>query len=347
MRFAFYSIVSFLRILVCCAPLSSVYAQELLGSNRGFELGTFSEWSHWGSGASITSDAFAGSFAARMSVSGNSDGTHYATLFTYNNGQQYTLNVVGKISGSFAWAGFGIHYLDVSNNQISQHAVQVTETSYTTFTELLTPPPGTVRMRLWFWASGTGTLSVDQFSFVQTAAVLPIRIVNFMSTPRHDKRVELVWDMEGEWVNAEFQVQQSVDGSDWKTTHTIASSGYPKEQRRMVVVIDNLFEGHSFVRVKCIAADGTVTFSPFRAVFGEQQMQSNIKVFPNPARTRTIVTGMDGDRITIYNIRGQDMTPLTVMNRRNTSGIELDLSKLPAALYFVKSGNSVGMFYKE
>lgn len=127
-------------------------------SNSGFENG-LTGWSNNGS-TSITSDARSGSSAAVVGT--GQGGVNYGSAVSALGGQTVAFSVWAKVSGSPAWAGVGIDYLDGSGSEISEEVLTITATSYTQYTVNATAPAGTASINIWTWKSGTtGSLFLD------------------------------------------------------------------------------------------------------------------------------------------------------------------------------------------
>ncbi|HYG19871.1 MAG TPA: T9SS type A sorting domain-containing protein [Ohtaekwangia sp.] len=129
-------------------------------TNNGFENG-LTGWTNNGN-ALISTDERSGVNAAVIGT--GQGGLNYATAIPATGGQTVSFTVWSKVSGSPAWAGIGIDFLNSSGTEISEQQVTVTSTAYTQHTINTTAPAGTASINIWTWKSGTtGNLFLDDF----------------------------------------------------------------------------------------------------------------------------------------------------------------------------------------
>lgn len=129
-------------------------------TNNGFENG-LAGWTNDGNTVAST-DARTGVGAATTGP--GQGGLHYATTVPASAGQTVAFSVWGKRVGTTSWAGVGFDFLSASGAEISETVVDVTASTYTSYTRTVTAPPNTARIALWTWKSGsTGSLVLDDF----------------------------------------------------------------------------------------------------------------------------------------------------------------------------------------
>ena len=148
------------------AATTSVCGVNLL--TNGSFVNDLMVWENWQQTMSITTNAYSGGKALLVGPGEGGGGQ----LVSAEAGQTYQLLAMAKVSGSPAWAGLGLHFLDNNFNEIGNGlAFGVTATSYTQYSTSGTAPTGTRYVQVAFWKSGTvGQLFVDDLVLQQPCA---------------------------------------------------------------------------------------------------------------------------------------------------------------------------------
>jgi len=122
--------------------------------NGGFENGVGS----WTSSVAhtITADAYSGSSALTFT------GGWISLTLPATGATNYALSGQVKTNDATGWAGYGLDYLDASGAEIGE-AVRTIESGndYAGFSVASTSPVGTTAIRVWFYASGSRTITLD------------------------------------------------------------------------------------------------------------------------------------------------------------------------------------------
>jgi hypothetical protein len=86
----------------------------------------------------------------------------------------------------------------------------------------------------------------------------------------------------------------------------------------------------------------------FVGIMEEKDTWHHLKIYPNPASAEVIIeAGKDQGKIKVYNINGMEITGKVSVKRKAFEKTSIDISKLPAGIYVVKSEHSIGRFIKE
>jgi uncharacterized protein YjdB len=143
--------------------------------NNGFE-GGLNNWMIVGNAvngkppaAIVANNARSGAKAAVISGEG---GVSTTVLMPVAGRKAVTFTAWAKIIDQPAWAGFGIDYIDSSNNKITADQFNVTNQAYTQFSVVRVTPANTARINIWTYkTSSAGKLCLDDFCVTVTAVV--------------------------------------------------------------------------------------------------------------------------------------------------------------------------------
>ncbi len=136
------------------------------------------------------------------------------------------------------------------------------------------------------------------------------------------------------------------NGNTWKKD-SIPSALFSEPPRDMAVLNDEvIFVGGSRGTL-LMNSDERVSVEPAE----EDLRYSGIVIVPNPADDNIAVytKGQNpGQKITLYNSLGEELpAKVSIEESSDTSSYKLDISSLPAGVYFVKAGNLIGKFVKK
>ena len=160
---------------------------------------------------------------------------------------------------------------------------------------------------------------------------LPVTLVSFTANLMNNK-VDLKWETAIETDNDYFTVLRSKDGVQWESIIKIPGRGNSSSNEFYESFDNNPLSGQSFYKLENTDLDGHIYFSPV-AMINEGGISDQVTVYPNPASSTLIITrsGNDPFTIEIFNNIGQRMQVVAA----NVSGRSLDVSGLPAGIYFV------------
>lgn len=85
-------------------------------------------------------------------------------------------------------------------------------------------------------------------------------------------------------------------------------------------------------------------------LFIEQaSFNGKIKIYPNPTTNLITIEGnkIEKDKIKIYNIIGQEVSPFVRINYRNQTKVIVDLTDLPSGIYILKTKTTANIVYKQ
>lgn len=140
-------------------------------------------------------------------------------------------------------------------------------------------PPGTSYVRVEFRVS-CDWLKLDAFSLLVNNALLPLQLTSFAGTSNNGHNV-LNWITENEVNVIKFEIESSVDGTQFTTIGSVESSTNPQVKNNYTFKHFNFTEAKNFYRLKMIDKDGSYSYSK---VIAMNNKASNviISTFPNP-----------------------------------------------------------------
>ncbi|MBC8026233.1 MAG: fibronectin type III domain-containing protein [Steroidobacteraceae bacterium] len=159
-------------------------------ANGGFES-DLAGWSSSGT-VSIVADARSGAKAARIGTA--QGGVNRTANLPVVAGQPLTYSVWAKLTGTTAWAGVGLDFLNASGAEISEINLQVTGASYAQRTQTVNVPAGAVSARIWTWKTGSaGYLFLDDFCVAQPDSQAPSVPIGLSSANVTQTSLTLRW----------------------------------------------------------------------------------------------------------------------------------------------------------
>jgi len=190
---------------------------------------------------------------------------------------------------------------------------------------------------------GSGYFRANYFVDVvfTTTFLLPVTLTNFNAVDKNYD-VNLSWETQMEQNNAGFEVQRSVNGSDYSAISFVDGAGESSSKKTYAYTDRNLEPGLYYYRLKQLDRDGTVKFSP--VVTATISRRSHIVLyqnFPNPVRNKTtiqyVLPSTMHVNLTLVDINGRTVKVLDNGNRQaGQHSIDLDASTLMKGTYFYR-----------
>ncbi len=183
--------------------------------------------------------------------------------------------------------------------------------------------------------SGNGTATL----VASGASVLPIELLDFRGRVAKET-VVLNWKTALEQNIRNFDIERSKNGFDFQPIGTSRSKG---SNSFYTFIDEHPFQERNYYRLKINDLDGSVSYSKIEVVMIDDKT-FNIKVYP------TLVTdvlnlqteGGEINEVMIVNVAGQVLYQQAAENLSHQGFMQLDLSDLPSATYFIKAKNSEG-----
>ncbi|MBX2846034.1 MAG: T9SS type A sorting domain-containing protein [Saprospiraceae bacterium] len=160
---------------------------------------------------------------------------------------------------------------------------------------------------------------------------LPVELASFTASLTSQDKVELAWKTLSEEDNSHFEVEYSVDGSNWVNVGQLPGAGTTPFQQNYTFTHDNPAQGTNLYKLKQVDLDGDFKYSHIVAV----EIGTKIKVTAYDGERLEVFTPKAGDlRISVYNVAGQLVAfEDQPTDRGNATFSVADLSR---GVYFVR-----------
>jgi len=142
------------------------------------------------------------------------------------------------------------------------------------------------------------------------------------------KNVVVSWQTATETNNDGFEILRSKDGTTWKSIGWVDGSGNSSEVKSYDYTDFNIYRGINYYRLKQVDFEGAWAYS--NTVSIDNDSESTIDIYPNPANDYLIVSGLNGrtiDEIIIHDLVGKEALRLTETDNR------IDISHLSPGMY--------------
>lgn len=191
-------------------------------------------------------------------------------------------------------------------------------------------------------------ISIDDISITQISA-LPISLLDFHTEIIEPNKIEIKWQTASELNNDYFTIERSKNGFDWKELIKIDGAGNSSSLLSYSTIDNSPFNGVSYYRLKQTDFDGKFEYFQIRSVNIKQLINSEIEIYPNPATNQLIIKGSSNElkEIVIYNALGQNVTSLNKQVMTNENQFVIDITKLNAGMYYVKTKTTANKVYKK
>ncbi|CAA6811890.1 MAG: CHU domain-containing protein [uncultured Aureispira sp.] len=174
-----------------------------------------------------------------------------------------------------------------------------------------------------------------------TALLLPLQFMSFEAELIGERKALLTWVTEEENDNVTFELEKAVSNRNSGLTYEKIATVNGSSAKEYSHTQPNLVRGTHYFRIKTIELDGTITYSPIKALIVQPQNYV-IAVYPNPSEGTVWIDVTDhvsAEKINIevFNNIGQKVS---THSSNNETKIKLDLSHLPNGSYIIKMSSS-------
>lgn len=204
----------------------------------------------------------------------------------------------------------------VSMKQLVVHAVVTTESSNPQAAQIgasvdITPNVTSI---------GTQSETDDEVGFfTYTVSILPVSSIKLTTVINADKAI-LEWETVAETNTSYFQIEKSTDGINFSPIGKVSAAGNVSSVSHYTFT-DPQFSTTSYYRIRLYDKDGKTRLSNIGAL--EKNISIGINIFPNPAKTFVIVSGVKAKQIIQFcDYKGATLQQIKVAG--NTNYINLD-----------------------
>lgn len=178
---------------------------------------------------------------------------------------------------------------------------------------------------------------------------LPVTLTMFNAVPVNKNNVLVTWQTSTQFNNALFTVQRSKDNINWEDVKTIAGAGNSNDILNYAVTDETPYNGISFYRLKQTDINNVYSYSVIKTVNLNKTGKFNVNVYPNPV-VQILTIKADEDelqRVSIYNMQGQDLSKLVTMQKISAAQVNIDVSNLKPGMYILKTNSTVQKITKQ
>ncbi|HEX8325904.1 MAG TPA: IPT/TIG domain-containing protein [Hymenobacter sp.] len=191
--------------------------------------------------------------------------------------------------------------------------------------------------------AGVGTSEFSGVVAISTGP-LPVELTAFAAQAVQNRDAQLTWRTASEKNNDHFDVERSLNGTDFATIGAVKGHGTTSAAADYAwtdAAVAAKANGAVYYRLKQVDADGTATYSPVRTVAFTQEAAAKtpvIRVYPNPATTLN-ATKLDLTTLPAgaYQVSLLDATGRVVLGASLQAGMAhpLDLNTVASGTYTV------------
>jgi len=181
---------------------------------------------------------------------------------------------------------------------------------------------------------------------------LPVTLTSFTATASKSG-VQLRWATASEKDNQGFELQRSVNGTEFKRIDYQRGAGTSSTSRTYQYLDANAPTGLVYYRLLQTDTDGTTTYSPVVAtqVAAQEAITPVLySVYPNPAteeaRLAWTTTAPSAVTLQVQDAQGKKVIQHTLTEAYGQNNLVLDLRSYPAGLYFLALRNAAGLVYQ-
>ena len=202
-----------------------------------------------------------------------------------------------------------------------------------------------IRIRAEYTGLGYETDYLDNVILTCTDLVLPVELSQFTATEVGMHTAKLSWSTHSELNNAGFQVEKSINGSDFD------SIGFVEGNGTSAIPHDYLFYDENFVytsyyRLKQLDFTGKTGYSNIVSLENKHPNQSVISLFPNPAINIITLSSIGSDPLISFEIKDITGRILFRKEAETNAGVyntTIPIQFLDSGIYFLTCYKLGGM----
>ena len=181
------------------------------------------------------------------------------------------------------------------------------------------------------YAGGTFTNASGKIYIAKFQLVTPVKLSQF-SVSALKEMVACKWTTSSEINFAHFEVERSLNGSNFITLGSVAAKGEGTYSFNDLLRNINLKNTTLFYRLKLVDKDGSFTYSAIQTV-DLAMHTNNIVVYPTPAKDFVYIHTADAKDLQVF-----DLTGRRIMHKafNNQSPLKVDIHHLNKGVYIVQ-----------
>lgn len=178
---------------------------------------------------------------------------------------------------------------------------------------------------------------------------LPITLASFSATPVNKTQVLVSWQTSTQFNNTYFTAQRSKDNITWEDVKTIPGAGNSNTTLNYSVTDDFPYSGISFYRLRQTDINGVYSYSSIKSVNLKKTDNYSVNIYPNPVVQELVIKADEDElqRVSIYNMQGQDLSNLVTIKKIGVAQINMEVSALKPGMYIIKTKTTVQKITKQ
>ncbi len=186
-------------------------------------------------------------------------------------------------------------------------------------------------------ANGYDVIKPDfGLSDIKHCSVVPVPVtwLNIVANRLDEEKVLVNWSTASEINNDHFEIERSVDGSNFEIVGTMDGKGNTSSVSKYSFIDPNATANNICYRIKQVDFNGDFSYSRIECTnFNKQR----VDVYPNPSNGILNIVSSNvfaqGQVVTVYDVKGTKVHQTEVTEKTNS--ISLDLNILEGGIYFV------------
>lgn len=180
-------------------------------------------------------------------------------------------------------------------------------------------------------------LNTTQYITLATKTIpVPVTLLTF-EAKANQQNAQLDWATALEENFSHFDIEHSIDAIHWESIGLVNSTG--NESNYTFHHIQAPI-GLNYYRLKMVDIDKKITFSENKQA--NILSNSEVKIYPNPVSNKVVTIEADAlflKNIQLYNPLGQAVNDKVELTYLSKNKLQLNVSRLPNGLYFLRSNN--------
>jgi hypothetical protein len=177
----------------------------------------------------------------------------------------------------------------------------------------------------------------------EISIALPIRLLSFKASISNGQS-HLTWITSSEYNNHHFEIQRSPDGAGFSKLDIVNSKGNSATNQHYDYTDPAPFNGITWYRLKQVDIDNKSTLSNVVSVRLNNNGNSSLQLFPNPATAAFTIT-IQADRekdytLLLVNTIGIVVETKKVHCNKGDNTLYWNIDQLPAGIYILKTINN-------
>jgi hypothetical protein len=280
------------------------------------------------SGQIISLDSLVLTPSAGYNITGARVLTHTAALTTMSSTPSILRSYLFSSALSSYSGSISIYYLTSELNSLTPSTLQLN--TYSASWGHFTSANGTNNTN----AAGLSNISFTELSLAAASAPLPLLWLS-LSAVRQNGSVYVQWSTSDETNCKDYQVQKSLNGSDWSDPAPPQAAKNTAGLNRYAWTDPSPLTGQVYYRIRGLDNDGVYSYSTTVVVQPTNAGDNGITVYPNPAtRLLTVITGSGNvllKQVRIRDMEGRTILMATAAGRR----YQADISRLAKGNYSI------------